>query len=42
MIKWLFLLVLVAAVGGVVFLATWDMPAPSATTEKIIPNERFQ
>jgi hypothetical protein len=42
MIKWLFLLVLAAAVGAVVFLATWDMPAPSATTEKVIPNDRFQ
>lgn len=28
--------------GGVVFLATWDMPPPTATTEKVIPNERFQ
>jgi len=35
-------LVLLVIVGGVVFLATWDMPPPSATTEKVIPNDRFE
>ncbi len=42
MVKILILLVFVAIVGGTVFLATWDMPAPSAVTEKVIPNERFK
>jgi hypothetical protein len=29
------------AVGGI-FLATWNIPAPTATIEKVIPNDRFQ
>ena len=35
-------LVLVLLVGGAVFLATWDMPPPTATIEKVIPNDRFK
>ena len=37
------LVILIAAVliGGVAFLATWDMPPPTAHVEKVIPNERF-
>lgn len=42
MAKFLLALVAVIILGGVAFLATWDMPAPVATTEKVIPNERFQ
>jgi len=42
MAKFVLALVLVLALGGVAFLATWDMPPPIATTEKVIPNERFQ
>lgn len=42
MVKLLILLVLVAIVGGTIFLATWDMPPPSAVTEKVIPNDRFK
>ena len=42
MLKFLILLVLAALVGGTIFLATWDMPPPSAVTEKVIPNDRFQ
>lgn len=30
-----------AVLGGVAFLATWDMPAPSMTVEKVLPDERF-
>lgn len=39
----LFLLFLVAAVviGGGVFLSAWDIPAPSAKVEKVIPNDQF-
>lgn len=33
--------VLVLIVGGAIFLATWDIPAPVATMEKIIPDDRF-
>jgi hypothetical protein len=35
------LVVLAVLVGGGVFLATWDIPAPVATIEKVIPDERF-
>lgn len=38
----LLLLVLLSIGGGVAFLATWDIPAPSAKVEKVIPNERFK
>jgi hypothetical protein len=31
----------VAVVGLAVFLATWDIPAPTAKVEKVIPDERF-
>ncbi|MBB6210770.1 hypothetical protein [Novispirillum itersonii] len=36
------IMVLVLVVGGVGFLATWDMPPPSAHVEKVIPNDRFK
>jgi hypothetical protein len=42
MAKILIVLVLVILVGGAVFLATWDMPAPTATVEKVIPNDHFK
>lgn len=39
------LIILVILVGGIlaggVFLATWDIPAPSATVEKEVPDDRF-
>ncbi len=28
-------------VGGGVFLATWDIPAPSERVEKVLPDDRF-
>lgn len=31
-----------AVVGGAVFLATWDLPAPTARVEKVIPSDRFK
>ena len=34
-------LIAVGLGGGAVFLATWDIPAPSQTVEKVIPNDRF-
>lgn len=37
----LIILVLLVIVGGVAFLATWDMPPPSSKVEKVIPNDRF-
>lgn len=42
MTRILIVLVLLVIVGGAVALATWDMPAPTATREKVIPNERFR
>lgn len=42
MTRILIALVLALLVGGTVALATWDMPAPTATREKVIPNERFR
>lgn len=36
-----FLLLLVALAGGGVFLATWEIPAPTAKVEKVIPDDRF-
>jgi len=35
------LLVLAVIVAAGVFLATWQIPPPSARVEKVIPNERF-
>lgn len=35
-----FALIVVAA-GGFVVLASWDIPAPTTTMEKVIPNERL-
>jgi hypothetical protein len=32
---------LISIVGGGIFLATWKIPAPTATVEKVIPNDRF-
>ncbi|SOD94692.1 hypothetical protein [Caenispirillum bisanense] len=38
----LILLVLAVIVAGVGFLATWEMPPPTAQVEKVIGNDRFQ
>ena len=37
----LLVLLLVVAVGGLAVLGSWDMPAPSKTVEKVIPDDRF-
>lgn len=38
----LFVILLVAGlVTGVVFLTTWNIPAPSAQVEKVIPDDEF-
>jgi hypothetical protein len=39
--RMILLLVLLVVVGGGVFLATWDIPAPSRAVEKRIPDARF-
>lgn len=33
--------ILLALGGGFVFLATWEIPAPSQSVEKALPNDRF-
>lgn len=35
------LAVLASIIGGAAFLATWDIPAPVSTVEKVIPDDRF-
>jgi len=35
------LVLILVLVGGGVFLATWEIPAPKAKVEKVIPDERF-
>jgi hypothetical protein len=37
----LVVLVLAVVVGGAVFLATWDLPPPTAKVEKVIPDEKL-
>ena len=37
----LLVVVIAVVVGGAVFLATWDIPAPSQQVEKELPNDRF-
>ena len=42
--KFLFFVIIVIAaviIGGAAFLAAWDIPAPVAPIEKVIPNDRF-
>ena len=36
-----FVVVAALAVGGAVFLAAWDIPAPSSVVERTIPDDRF-
>lgn len=35
------LLVLAALIGGAIFLATWDIPPPTATMTTDLPDDRF-
>ncbi|MBP2230251.1 hypothetical protein [Azospirillum agricola] len=37
----LVILLLLVIGGGMAFLASWDMPVPSKTVEKVLPDERF-
>jgi hypothetical protein len=38
----LIVLAVLCVVGGVVFLGTWDIPAPTQPVEKKISNDRFE
>jgi hypothetical protein len=33
--------VVIALAGLFAFLATWNIPAPSTTIERVIPNDKF-
>jgi hypothetical protein len=33
--------VVLVVLGGAIFLALWNPPAPSAPVEKVLPNARF-
>ena len=38
----LLFLFVVLILGGAAFLATWDIPAPTARVENVLPDERFE
>jgi hypothetical protein len=38
---WFVVAVVLAAVGGAVYLALWNPPAPRVPVEKVVPNARF-
>ena len=37
----LLILILVIVLGGVIFLMTWDIPAPVQAIERIVPDEQL-
>jgi hypothetical protein len=37
----LVVLLLVLVLGGTVFLATWEIPAPTARVERVVPDDKF-
>ncbi|MDG2313735.1 MAG: hypothetical protein P8M15_06870 [Alphaproteobacteria bacterium] len=39
--KILIIFIFVVIVGGAVFLANWDIPAPLQSIEKVLPDDRF-
>ena len=39
--RFLLLLILLGIIGGGVFMATWDIPAPTATIQKPIDDDRL-
>ena len=41
LIRVFWLLVIAAIAGGAIFLATWDIPSPTATVEVVLPDEQF-
>ncbi len=38
----MFMALLLVLAGGAILLVTWDIPAPLAQVEKVIPNDRFK
>ena len=41
LLRILLIVLALVIVGGLVFLAMWDIPAPTARVEKVIPDERL-
>ena len=41
LISFLVILLVVAIGGGLAFLATWEIPAPSQKVEKVLSNDKF-
>lgn len=41
LLRILLVVIALVIVGGLVFLAMWDIPAPTARVEKVIPDERL-
>ena len=41
LLRILLIVLALVIVGGLVFLAVWDIPAPTARVEKVIPDERL-
>ncbi len=41
LIRLVLILIVLLVVGGVAFVVGWDAPAPTATMEKTIPDDRF-
>jgi len=37
----LLVVLLVVVLGGVIFLVTWDIPPPTATIERVIPDDQL-
>jgi hypothetical protein len=37
----LLVVILIAIMAGALFLAMWDIPAPSQRIEQVVPNDRF-
>ena len=37
----LLVLLLVLVLGGTVFLVTWEIPAPTARVERVVPDDKF-
>jgi hypothetical protein len=37
----LVVVILIAIMAGALFLAMWDIPAPSQRIEQVVPNDRF-
>ncbi len=40
--RFLLILLVVALIGGVVYLAGFDIPAPSVKVEKVIPDDQLK